>query len=225
MTGPEDDLEQALRKALSAAVGGVEPGADGLERIRARTSRPPRRWPLAMASGVVERARNWVWRGHWVWARPSFHQVGERVRHHARHWAGFSSPVPRAMPRSMSRALIQAARSNWVRPAAVLGGVASIAAAALAVPPLRQAIVQASSDVLTGGQTTAVLGTSTDGGGAPAGGGARQPGPGQPSPGASSPAAGHAAAPATTKRGTRCAAATTDTAAGAANTTLAHPEI
>ena len=38
---PEDDLEQALRRALSAAVSQVEPGADGLERIRARTKKRP----------------------------------------------------------------------------------------------------------------------------------------------------------------------------------------
>jgi hypothetical protein len=65
---PEDDLEQALRRALSAAVNRVEPGADGLERIRARTKkRPPQPWLLAVASGALSRVRYWVWRDHWAW--------------------------------------------------------------------------------------------------------------------------------------------------------------
>lgn len=130
MTAPEDDLENALRQALSAAVDGVEPGSDGLERIRARTSRPPRPWLIAMAGAVVERGRNWVWRGHWAWPR-------------------YSPP----------------ANVCWIRPVAVLVGAGLIAAVTLAVTPLRQAVVQASSAVLTGGQTTAVLGTDTDGSG------------------------------------------------------------
>src|SRR5215831_639445 len=68
MTAPEDDLEKALREALSAAANRVEPGADGLDRIRARIGkRPPQPWLLSMASGAFERARYWVWRGHWAW--------------------------------------------------------------------------------------------------------------------------------------------------------------
>src|ERR1700742_2098529 len=68
MTAPEDDLEKALRRALSAAVGKVEPGVDGLERIRARPShRPPQPWLLAVVSTLAARARNWTWRGHWAW--------------------------------------------------------------------------------------------------------------------------------------------------------------
>src|ERR1700760_73983 len=69
MTSPEDDdLEQALRRALSAAGDEVETGTEGLDRIRARIGdRPPRPWLLSVAFGVLERVRNWTWRGHWAW--------------------------------------------------------------------------------------------------------------------------------------------------------------
>jgi hypothetical protein len=65
MTAPEDDLEKALRQALSAAVSQVEPAADGLDRIRARTSRRlPQPWLLSIASAAIGRARNYVRRGY-----------------------------------------------------------------------------------------------------------------------------------------------------------------
>jgi hypothetical protein len=65
MTVPEDDLEKALRQALSAAVSQVEPAADGLDRIRARTSRRlPQPWLLSIASAAIGKARNYVRRGY-----------------------------------------------------------------------------------------------------------------------------------------------------------------
>jgi len=68
----------------------------------------------------------------------------------------------------------------------VLAGVAFIASIALAVTPFRQAIVQVSSTVLTGGQGSG--GGSTEGSGSPAGSGTGT------SPGGASGAAGTAAA-------------------------------
>ncbi len=169
MTAPDDDLEQSLRKALSAAAGEVEPAPDGLERILARTSSPPQPWLLAMASAVITRGRNWVWRGHWAWPR---------------HPAALGC-------------VLRALRGYWTRPAAVLGGVGVLAAVALAITPVRQTIVQASSAVLTGGQTTAVLGPGHDSAGIPAGNGTRRDEGLGLSPQASSAAAsredGHAA--------------------------------
>ena len=59
--------------------------------------------------------------------------------------------------------------ANWLRPVAVLAGVAFIALVTLAVPPLRQAIGHVTSNVLTGGQTSG--GAGTDGNGTRNGGG------------------------------------------------------
>ena len=54
MTVPHGDLETTLRRELTAAVDGVEPAPDALERIRARTARrPPQPWLLSVVSGAV----------------------------------------------------------------------------------------------------------------------------------------------------------------------------
>jgi hypothetical protein len=153
MTVPHEDLETTLRRELTAAVGGVEPASDALERIRARTAqRPPQPWLLSAVSGAVSRARYWVWHGHWAWPE--------------------SLPRPRAVAWPGARWATRAKRAmgaNWLRPAAVLAGVAFIALVTLAVPPLRQAIGHVTSNVLTGGQTSG--GAGTDGNGTQNGGG------------------------------------------------------
>jgi hypothetical protein len=155
MTVPHGDLETTLRRELTAAVDGVEPAPDALERIRARTAqRPPQPWLLTVVSGAVSKARHWVWHGHWAWPeslpRPS-----------AVSWPGASA-------RWAARAK-RATGGDWLRPVAVLAGVAFIAIVALAVPPLRQAIGHVTSNVLTGGQTSG--GAGTDGHGTQNGGG------------------------------------------------------
>jgi hypothetical protein len=153
MTVPHGDLETTLRRELTAAVDGVEPAPDALERIRARTAlRPPQPWLLTVASGAVSRARYWVWHGHWAWPE-------SLPRPRALSWpaAGWATRVKRATG------------ADWLRPVAVLAGVAFIAIVALAVPPLRQAIGHVTSNVLTGGQTSG--GAGTDGHGTQNGGG------------------------------------------------------
>jgi hypothetical protein len=176
MSMPDRDLEAALRRELSAAVGPVEPAAEALERIRARTAkRPPQPWALSAVSGVVTRARYWVWRGHWAWP------------------ASLPRPAALSWPRALSRPTgKRAARGkwlrptdgNWLRPVAVLAGVAFIAAIALSVTPLRQALVQVSNN-LTGSQQSGGAGTdgngshSGNGGGGPLTNGARGTTPGQ----------------------------------------------
>ena len=124
MTVPHRDLETTLRRELTAAVDGVEPASDALERIRARTARrPPQPWLLSVVGGAVSRARHWVWHGHWAWPE--------------------SVPRPRAVAWPGARWATRATRAmgaNWLRPVAVLAGVAFIALVTLAVPPLRQAI-------------------------------------------------------------------------------------
>src|ERR1700747_512669 len=89
MTSPGgDDLEETLRRALSAAANEVQPGADGLDKIRARIgNRPPRPWLVSVLSGVVDRVRYWTWRGHWAWpgSLPGLHALlGLRSR-----WSNF----------------------------------------------------------------------------------------------------------------------------------------
>lgn len=145
MTMPNEDLETALRRDLSAAVGSVEPGNEALERIRARTKRrPPQPWLLSVLSGALERARYWVWRGHWAWPE--------------------SLPRPRVMtwPGAKWAARDRWTAGNWLRPVAVLAGVAFIATITLTIPPLRQAIEQVSSN-LTGGQSSGGGGTNGNG--------------------------------------------------------------
>ena len=67
-SSPEGGLEDALRRALSDAVSGIEPGSDGLDNIRARIGgRPPRPWLLAVLAGAAERVKSVTWRGHWAW--------------------------------------------------------------------------------------------------------------------------------------------------------------
>ena len=175
---PEDDLERALRRALSAAANRVEPGADGLERIRARTKkRPPQPWLLAVAGGALSRARYWLWRGHWAWPdrlpRPSAlpwpsSLPWPRLRRlplAAGTLAARSESTGPRMGERLRRVFSGPDGANWLRPVGVLAGVAFIAAIALGVPSFRSTIVQVSSTVLTGGQSSG--GAGTDGGGTP----------------------------------------------------------
>ncbi len=135
MTSPEDDgLEEALRRALSDAASEVEPGADGLDKIRARIGdRPPRPWLLSVLSGLVDRVRHWTWRGHWAW----------------------QDSLPRAQRLSGSAdhdgATFRDRDIGWLRFVTVLAGVAVLAGIALGVQPFRHAILQASSSLNGGG--------------------------------------------------------------------------
>src|SRR5579863_6168314 len=149
MTVPHGDLETTLRRELTAAVDGVEPAPDALERIRARTAqRPPQPWLLTVVSGAVSKARYWVWHGHWAWPE-------SLPRPRAVSWPGASARWAARAQRTMG--------GNWLRPVAVLAGVAFIAIVTLAVPPLRQAIGHVTSNVLTGGQTSGGAGTNGHG--------------------------------------------------------------
>jgi hypothetical protein len=147
MTSPEDDgLEETLRRALSGAAGEVEPGADGLDKIRARIcNRPPRPWLLSVLVGLLDRVRHWTWRGHWAW--------------------------PDSLPRLRAPQERRSRRANfpewgfgWVRFVTVLAGIAVLAGMALAVQPFRHAILQAGSS-LNGGGGPPRASTGTEGSG------------------------------------------------------------
>jgi hypothetical protein len=176
VTANDNGMEEALRRALTEAVGQVDPGADGLDRIRARIGgRPPRPWLFSVAADVLDRARHWTWRGHWAWRLS---------------WAWPAATVPalsavpwprlRRLPRS-GAALPSAARParpgriesvNWLRPVVVLAGIAILASVSFGVQPFRQAIIQASNTVLSGGGGSgpqATGGGAADGDGTPTG--------------------------------------------------------
>jgi hypothetical protein len=187
MTSPEGDdgLEESLRRALSAAADEVEPGAGGLDKIRARIGgRPPRPWLLSVLSGVVDRVRNWTWHGHWAWKdslpRPAPLWGG------LRRWASFRR----------RRASFPRPGTGWLRLTAALAGVAVIAGITLSVQPVRHAILQAST-ALNGGSGPPRSDAGTEGngtrasgvGGTPSADGAT-PGAGQASQGSTATASG-----------------------------------
>ncbi len=157
MTSPEDDdLEEALRRALSAAADEVEPGTDGLDKIRARIGdRPPRPWLLSVLFGVVDRVRHWTWRGHWAW-QDSLPRLGALRERRSRR-----SNFPRWDIR-------------WLRLVTALAGVAVLAGIALGVQPVRHAILQASTS-LNGGGGPPRGGAGTEGNGTQASGGSGAP--------------------------------------------------
>ena len=153
MTVPHGDLEALLRRELTAAVDSVEPSADALERIRARTARrAPQPWLLSVLRDAVSRAQHWVWRGHWAW--PDSMPQPSAVAWSGAKWAKHARRTTRTQ---------WATGANWLRPVAVLAGVAFLAIVTLAVPPLRQAIGHVTSNVLTGGQTSGGAGANGTG--------------------------------------------------------------
>ena len=195
-SSPEDRLEDALRRALSDAVGPIEPGTDGLDSIRARIGgRPPRPRLLAVLSGAVERARSWTWRGHWAW--PGWpltraHLTGWSRRPRHRKGTPARKPTRRGdrLPLLGTLGTLGGLRIGWLTLVSGLASIAVIASVSFGVQPVRQAIIQAGTTVLHGGgypppwggAGTDRAGTqgTTDGNGPLAGGGptaAAQPSP------------------------------------------------
>src|SRR4051812_7527252 len=174
MTAPEDDLAEALRQALSAAAEQVEPGTEGLDRIRAKTSgRTPHPLPLSVVMDAVHWARLWAWRGHWAWQDPSYWAWATRPENfRPQTWRRWAAQVPRA---------IRPTQLGWARLVGGLAAAASLTAIAVAVPPLRSALVQVSSTVLTGGDENLQPAGNAGGGGS--GGGTTNSLSGTQSPG------------------------------------------
>jgi len=147
MTSPEGNgLEEALRRALSDAASEVEPGSDGLDKIRARIgNRPPRPWLFSVLAGLIGRVRHWPWRGHWAW-QESLPRLGDTRE-----------------PRSR-RGNFPGWGIGGLRFVTVLAGIAVLAGVALGVQPFRHAILQASSS-LNGGGGSPRGNAGTEGGG------------------------------------------------------------
>ena len=178
MTSPEDNsLEEALRRALSNAASEVEPGTDGLDKIRARIgNRPPRPWLFSVLAGLIGRVRHWPWRGHWAW-QDSLPRLAALQERRSRR-GNFHGPGV-----------------GWLRYVTVLAGIAVLASIALGVQPFRHAILQASSS-LNGGGGSPRGGAGTEGGGtqASAGGGTQSAGAGAAGGGQASQPGGTATA-------------------------------
>jgi hypothetical protein len=170
-------MEEALRRALAEAVSHVEPGTDALERIRVRIGqRRPRPWLVSVAAEVLGRARDWTWRGHWAWQLPwawpsTIPALSALPWPRLRRLPRPGVPLPHTAllpgPARPAR-LIRVDTVSWLRPVAVLAGIGIIASVSFGVQPFRQAIIQASTTVLTGGQPQSG-GAGTDGSGAPTG--------------------------------------------------------
>jgi len=166
MTSPEDDgLEDALRRALSDAASEVEPGTDGLDKIRTRIAgRPPRPWLLSVLFGAADRVRNWTWRGHWAW--PSWLSRLAEVRWPRLRRGNFPG------------------WGNWsLRLAAVFAAVAVIASVTLGVRPFRNAILQASTALQGGGGGSHQTAAGTEGSGKQSVEGGTGTSPASPAPG------------------------------------------
>lgn len=182
--GPEESSpEEALRRALSDAVSGVEPSADGLDRIRARIGRRrPRPWLVAVLAGAAERVRHWTWRGHWAWPE-SLSWSGQpaarrkrRPRHRKGRPGAEAARLTRRFPGLGPLARLGPGRL-W--PAAALAGVVLLAGVALSVQPFRQAIGQGNAiPAPDGGARPGGAGTGgagTEGKGTPADDGSTEP--------------------------------------------------
>lgn len=128
----QNEREAALRRALHAAADGIEPRADGLQRIQARL-RPPR--PLALA-----------------WADAIWTDVRFRVPSLLQEWleqllAAFSLVWQRFGPRPRHASERRSRARSWLRPVAALGvTVFVVAAGAYVAIDAQQAIFPSSSN-------------------------------------------------------------------------------
>ena len=134
------DREEFLRRALRAAVDGIEPGADGLQRIQRRLGRPR---PLALAWAEA------VWTDVLLRAPGGFQSALEWVVRVAQlAWERFG-PTTRTGGGRAARTM------RWIRPLAALGvSVSIVAVGAYVALDAQQAIFPstASSAQSSGGQ-------------------------------------------------------------------------
>src|ERR1700735_1984722 len=159
MSQHDHDFDEVLRRALHAAADSVQPAGDGLERIRARLTRPvplPVAWVMASyrsASGaVLSRLRLLA-----TWMEPA----AARLR------PVLGPAVERVRPVWSGGARLQH-RYAWLRPAAAAATVVAVVAmGALALKELPQAISPAASNQsITNGQPGSHPGNTAEDGNA-----------------------------------------------------------
>jgi hypothetical protein len=164
MTQRNHEYDEVLRRALRSAADLVEPSADGLERIRARLTRP-RPEPLAWVM---------VWYGEAV--RPVLGYLQPVLA-----WvqATLSPVIERFKPAKPDAAHPQR-RYAWLRPAAAMGtAVVVVAMGAFALTALPQVISQSGAfflPIISGGSGGNGASASPFGHGSPLTGGAPQTG-------------------------------------------------
>src|SRR5580700_517483 len=165
MSSPDDhDFDEFLRRVLQEQANAVEPADDGLERIRARLTRPrpaPVAWVMAVFSGT-----------------------GRRVPGAARSASAWLQTLPgaaQARLRWPRGGRLQSWR-RWRSPAVLAAaGAVTVAASVLALTPLPGQAVSGTAALFRS------LGGDHGNGGAGQGGGQAEGGSGpQPAPGAAS---------------------------------------
>ncbi len=118
---PRSDLDQALRSALHLAAESVEPGADGLDQIRAkiaaRHSAGRRFWH------AVNGAVSW-WRRFWTrdfWQQSVIGAVIERFRPVQAGWFGWLRPVA-----AITTGLFVVTAASWAVAAALPAAISTV---------------------------------------------------------------------------------------------------
>lgn len=169
MTDPEAEYGERLRRALHAAADNVVPSGDGLDRIRRRITHQPGHDSLVWLIGWMNStgamrlrlsdSRLWlddtwlrlsegVLRPAWRWLDDTWQRLSEGVLRPAWRWLGDTWQRLLQPGRSDGwRALVRRWLSDgWLRPVLATAGAVLIATiAVLAIPGLRQGIIEAGS--------------------------------------------------------------------------------
>jgi hypothetical protein len=169
MMQQEYEFDEVLRRALRVAADSIEPGGDGLERIRARLSMPR---PLAIAwlmtgyAEAVMRLRSALEGGlAWFRAVPGSGRPGDGRFGHRYH------QVRRALSALAPGHLAQ--RYGWLRTVAIAAAVVVAGAGGYGLTQLRSAVSDTSGVVilrLPGGGSHTKGGSPDSNGGKPIGG-------------------------------------------------------
>jgi hypothetical protein len=176
---PDYEFDDALRRALHTAADGIDPGADGLERIRGRLSAPRPMSAAWLLAGYGDLARPAVSRLRWL--------LGALITW---LWPPRTTPAPR---RPSPGPLAQ--RYRWLRAAAVASAVVVAVAGGYGLSQLRSTMANTNELILPLGHNAHHQGgTTVEGhGGGPIIGPSNSPGAAtgfpspSPSPSASCP--------------------------------------
>ena len=164
---PGDEFAEFVRRSLHTAAEQVEPNPDGLDRIREKIRSGP---VYASAADPEAAARPGLW-GSGVLAGLVRRLSGARGEHSAPRGHGAPPRPGRAPGRGAGPGHARPAqrrpmdwREAMLRPALAIGvAVFALAVVLAAVPPLRQAFVQVSTDVFAGSSSSTPSSPGTGG--------------------------------------------------------------
>jgi hypothetical protein len=173
MSQHDRDFDELLRRVLREEAGAVEPAGDGLERIRARLTRPrsvPVAWVMAVFSGAWRRVQGAALSAS-AWLRMLADGTSARVRPprggRPWRWQGRLSGWLGAGPR------------RWRSPAVLAAaGVVAVVASVLALTPLPQQAVSGTAALFRSLGGAHGSGGPGQGGGLADGGSGGHPAPG-----------------------------------------------